>query len=198
MNNRIKEIKTKVEELITIRENLKLFGSDKHQFKLNDCKNEIELKEFESKNSVLLPHDYREFLKTIGNGGVGPNYGLEPIENGININLDIPNDISELDKPFPFTKEWNIEPVKTVDDPYFLKRENEYYKAKWLNGSLKISNMGCGIWVNLVIKGEEYGNLWIDHRSSDQGIRPLKTKTLSRLQFMDWYELWLDESLKPL
>ena len=90
MKNRIENIKNKINRLKELSEDLNLFASNKHQFKLNNIKSETQLKEFETENSILLPNEYREFIKTIGNGGLGPNYGLETIENGKYRNLDIP------------------------------------------------------------------------------------------------------------
>lgn len=47
---------------------------------------EQELAQYEVTHALILPEDYRLFLKTIGNGGPGPGYGM-----------------SELSPPFPET-----------------------------------------------------------------------------------------------
>lgn len=46
----------------------------------------------------------------------------------------------------------------------YHKLDEEYYSTKWANGLLKISNYGCGISLNLVVNGKEYGNIWFDDR----------------------------------
>jgi len=50
----------------------------------------------------------------------------------------------------------------------------------------------------LVVTGEEKGNIWIDNRSSDQGIYPATTEGKERLGFLAWYIAWLDQSLNDL
>jgi hypothetical protein len=51
----------------------------------------------------------------------------------------------------------------------------------------------------LVVNGEEYGNIWTDDRASDAGIRPsYELSNKEKITFLNWYELWLDNSLKEL
>ena len=51
----------------------------------------------------------------------------------------------------------------------------------------------------LVVTGAEYGNIWIDARPSDGGIRPITSSgQQGRIQFLDWYELWLDKSIRKM
>ena len=68
-----------------------------------------------------------------------------------------------------------------------------------MNGTIKLSNFGCGITMNLVVKGKEYGNVWVDDRCNDQGIYPdLYSGNKERIEFLDWYEFWLDQSFKKI
>ena len=82
-----------------------VFGADKHEFKLNPKKTEEELLKFEKENQIQLPPAYRNFLLLIANGGLGPYYGLEPLENGKFIDLDSkdPEHLIDLSKPFPLS-----------------------------------------------------------------------------------------------
>lgn len=118
----------------------------------------------------------------------------EPLENGRFSDLDYKrkDDLIDLTKPFLHTNHWNFNEVTE-------ENEEEYFENKWINGLLRISNFGCGISINLVVNGIEHGNLWGDDRCNDQGIFP---ETYSdnnvRIQFLDWYEAWLDKELKIL
>ena len=53
-----------------------LFGATVHHYQLNPPASEGLLREFETRNEVSLPADYRQFLLQVSNGGAGPYYGL--------------------------------------------------------------------------------------------------------------------------
>jgi len=70
----------------------RVFGADNHRYQIGPTLSEQQLQEFEAKHKILLPEDYRLYLKLIGNGsgrslppepnaswmvaGAGPDYGL--------------------------------------------------------------------------------------------------------------------------
>ena len=43
---------------------------------INPTISEEEVSEIEKKNNIILPKGYREFITKIGNGCIGPDYGL--------------------------------------------------------------------------------------------------------------------------
>lgn len=43
-----------------------------------------------------------------------------------------------------------------------------------------------------MVKGEEYGNIWIDDICNNQGLAPLQTKQKERVDFLEWYKEWLN------
>ncbi|WP_299123235.1 SMI1/KNR4 family protein [uncultured Tenacibaculum sp.] len=194
MIEKIERIKEKLSLLKKLDKNYKVFGSENHKYKLNKRKTEQELIAYEKEYSITLPKEYRSFLKNIGNGGAGPYYGLEPLENGRFSDLEYKrkDDLIDLAQPFLHTTPWNFIEITA-------ENEEEYFENKWINGLLRISNFGCGVSINLVVNGAEHGNLWVDDRCNDQGIFPeTYSDNNERIQFLDWYEAWLDKELKIL
>lgn len=204
MNEQLKRIQGKIEQLRQLDKNLTLFGSNIHKYNLNPKLPEDTLLNFEKTHNITLPEDYKEFLTKIGNGGVGPAYGLEPFENGLFDDLDYkrPNSLLNPSKPFPHTKPWNEEFVSTVneeDNEEEYERQYFEFSKNLMNGVLAISNYGCGISLNLVVNGEEYGNIWTDDRGNDGGIYPSnELGNKDKITFLNWYELWLDNSLNEI
>jgi hypothetical protein len=191
-------IQSKLNELFLRDKDKALFGASQHQYKLNPPKKEAELAWFEQQNGIQLPPDYRAFLLQVGNGGVGPYYGLQRLESGRIDDLDDPktDQLLDLSKPFLFTEAWNM---NLPEDPVqrAAMKEEEYHNSKWANGLLRIANYGCATFINLVVNGAEYGKIWVDDRQNDGGIHPDHLrKNSQRLNFLDWYELWLDQSLE--
>lgn len=200
----ISRIKNKLDRLKESDQDHEVFGSDVHKYNLNPTKTEEELKKFEADNLITLPEEYRAFLLNVGNGGAGPYYGLEPLENGREVDLDDMNgnDLIDLSKPFQFTQHWNVE-FEEMDDDNFEAVEHQkienYYDNKFINGLLRISNFGCGVSMNIVVNGMEKGNIWVDDRANESGLFPDPYFDIKdKITFLDWYELWLDRSLKEL
>ena len=180
----------------------KLFGSEKHKYEFNNCLNEQEILKFEQTNQIELPTDYRNYLKNIGNGGVGPAYGLYKLENW-NLELDIEIE-NFLKTDFPHKKKWNLtcngneEDENYTESEEFQNWELEYFSEKYITGSIRICHYGCAIYCILVVSGKEKGNIWFDDRASDNGIYPLSTETKERYNFSEWYSEWINDSLKKL
>ncbi len=143
-------------------------------------------------------------MKQLGNGGAGPYYGLEPIENGKYVDLDYKDDknLIDLSKPFPFTEHWYVEFEEFTDENYDEIDElmgKTYYANEFVNGLLRISNFGCGVSFNVVVNGIEKGNIWVDDRVNQNGLFPDPYfETNEKLDFLEWYELWLDKSITEI
>ena len=192
----IQRIKDKLQRLKRTDKTYNVFGSEKHRYKLNSRLSEKSIRQFEEVTKTKLPDGYREFLKEIGNGGAGPYYGLEPLENGQYADLHYKDsaDLVNPSLPFPHTTHWNFE-----SDQFIPENEDAYFDNKWVNGVLRISDFGCGIWMNMVVNGPEAGNIWVDSRVNDGGIFPDPFfKEEGRVSFLEWYELWLNQSLKEV
>ncbi|MEG1026476.1 MAG: SMI1/KNR4 family protein [Flavobacterium sp.] len=204
MNEQLKRIKSKIEQLRQLDKNLTLFGSNTHKYCLNPTLSEDTILNFETTHNITLPNDYKEFLTKIGNGGIGPAYGLEKFENALFDDLDYkrPNSLLNLRVPFPHTKPWNEEFIPTVnmaDDEEEFERQYSDFSRDLMNGVLSICNFGCGISIKLVINGLEYGNIWTDDRANEGGIYPsYELGNKEKITFLNWYELWLDNSLNKI
>jgi len=206
MNEQLERIKNKIRKLKKLDKNLTLFGSRVHKYQLNPTLSIEKVREFEQTHNVILPKEYVEFLTNIGNGGIGPFYGLEPLENSLFVDLDYksPKFLLNPSKPFLHTQPWNLEFQPTVseeenEEEYekeWEKFQNKYYDDEYINGVIAICNYGCGVRLNLVVNGQEYGNIWTDDRGSDNGIYPShELGNKERITFLNWYELWLDNSI---
>jgi hypothetical protein len=120
------------------------------------------------------------------------------IEDGLFQNLDYKRktDLTNPALEFPLTEAWNLELADLEQEKYYQKKDDEYFDSKWSNGLLRLSNFGCGVSMNIVVNGKEYGNIWVDDRCNDGGIFPDRYfGNEERITFLAWYELWLDQSL---
>ncbi len=151
------------------------------QVTLRPALSEEEVDAFEARHGVVLPADYRAFLITLGNGGVGPpHYGLVPLGAGPS---DGPPDerafwraLPQVREPFPFTQPW----VWEADE---VSNEGTWEDVR--RGSLYLGTEGCGMNWHLVLTGPERGVPW---QLTGEGIAPV----MPRRSFLQWYEDWLD------
>lgn len=191
-------------KIITLKEKdtaLNLFGSKSHKYTFNQSLSNQTLTVFENEHQITLPQGYRAFLEQIGNGGMGPYYGLETLADGICASLDYKAEqygIQNLSKPFPHTKEWNAPGYREgMSDEDYDAWQEQCFQEKEVFGLLRIANFGCGVSINLVVNGPSYGEIWVDDRNNDNGIYPdFYFGNTERLNFLEWYELWLDQSIE--
>lgn len=160
------------------------------------------LKAFEQRYQITLPSEYVAFLTQIGNGGFGPyleDIGLRQLEDTVWEGL-VPN------APFPYIKANKIEYIPEQTEEELKKSIAFYDSSQNRNGHLVISEFGCGIFAILIVKGDAYGQVWMDQRESEWGgfypSDPSNDSVLEvanpPLHFLDWYEKWLDSKLANL
>lgn len=220
MQQQIDTIKNKLAQLKALDTKFQLFGSSTHKYILQPALTKSYIQQFEADNNVTLPEGYVAFLTQIGNGGAGPFHGLKTLEESTIIFKD-PNgkeaDITfDLSKPFPHTKSWNIDEDELEDlhdkiedaaDAGNTKLEQELYEQKWKlisepkhdHGRINVADYGRGIHISLIVNGEQAGFMWTDDRANDGGIYPSnELGNFTKINFLDWYELWLDEGIKEI
>lgn len=194
LTGQLGRIEKKLEHLRRADRSFSVFGASSHRYVLNRELSDQQISAFEIKYRVDLPPDYRSFIRFIGDGGPGPYYGLGRLENGRFADMDKRNNdhVIDLSSPFLFSEKWNLTSGDFSSDTDF---EDEYFKTTHINGCLRLCNFGCGVSINLVVNGAEYGNMWTDDRISDHGIYPsTELGNAAKISFLDWYELWLDQS----
>ena len=116
-----------------------------------------------------MPQDYRFFLATVGNGGAGPFYGMEPLGT-----FD-----RNLSRPFPLTQPTD---ELTKEEKERFGDSNEY------PGVLEFCHQGCAIYCYLVVNGPTYGTIW----GGREDFYP------TGWSFGVWYRRWVEHALRAL
>ena len=184
---------------------LRLFGASGHRYQLNPPIKERELIMWERDAEVTLPADYRTFLLELGNGGVGPYYGIFPLGrwDGAGDTLESFADATgDLRAPFPHAAAWNLPAERLTPPKDFASDVDEdawneacdaaYYDPSLTDGAFWISHQGCALRSMLVVTGPERGKIWDDLRPDRGGLAP-RGKS-----FAEWYVEWLEHSLLSL
>ncbi|MEH1941356.1 MAG: SMI1/KNR4 family protein [Nostoc sp.] len=218
--NKVLQLKKKLTQLAILDATFEVFGSESHQYQFKPCLSNQDIQVFESRYNITLPSEYRNFLLEVGNGGAGPGYGLCGL-SGIEYEEVIPEKLYQenyeiLSKPFSLIKAWNDLDLIAKNNTAFVNNGDAYFDDKFIQGTLTITNYGCGIYAMLVITGEQSGKIWIDDRTNENGIYPasltfchafhdtnsddfhLDSHEEKALSFYDWYEDWLNRSLDQI
>ena len=193
----IARLQAKLDELRRRDPQLRVFGAPTHRYVLNPCLSEQQVREVEARYRIALPEDYRRFVRFMGNGGAGPAYGIFTLADSLAHSVD---DVRLFQKPFPHTGAWNMAPEELgLDGNRGIAAFDEaYFNDAFAQGALRVCHEGCAYYDLLVIAGNERGHMWEDDRAADGGIFPLSAPPYNpdeRLGFLDWYALWLDQSL---
>ncbi|MCC5607233.1 SMI1/KNR4 family protein [Nostoc sp. CHAB 5834] len=219
--DKVLQLKKNLTQLAILDATFEVFGSESHQYQFKPCLSDKDIQVFESRYNITLPSEYRNFLLEIGNGGAGPGYGLSGL-SGIESEDVIPEKLYSknykiLSKPFTLTKAWNDLDLITKNNSDFVTNNNNYFDNKFIQGTLNITNYGCGIYAMLIVTGEQSGKIWIDDRTNDNGIYPAclsfchafhdinpddsypnSNNEEQPLSFYEWYEDWLNRSLEQI
>lgn len=178
----IQRIREKLSQLEKIDKKNEVFGAEQHHYHMNQPLSEKAIISFEKRHAIKLPEEYRAFLKSVGNGGAGPGYGLFPLEA-----VEDPKQFGAaafLSRPFP----WNDQ--QAYHETYMLEEDENTAYDLAVQGSLPLAHMGCGMIIRLIVSGSNQETLWLDDRSSDYGIYEV-----NKSGFFNWYETWLDQEL---
>lgn len=204
----LETIKEKIEQLKKLDKELDIFGSDNHKYKIAPALSEEQILAYENKNGIRLPEDYRNYLLHVGNGGVGPFYGLYELgaQEGIEPNLTRPFPLGpdkqlklfdvyeEIDAQL---SEMNIENEDEADKMY--EKLYEEICGDINCGFVFLCTEGCGMDSILIVNGEAYGTVWYFDFANEAGTFPLLSpETGAPMTFTDWYAVWLDSAINYL
>ena len=152
------------------------------------------IRQFEFENHIELPLDYKRFISEIGNGGVGPGFGLKSLFDSI-IDFKLRNrPCICLNKEFPYQEKWNESWIASFDwDDDYPESEivDKYMNTKHIFGCLQIGHWGHGCTFLLVVNGTEFGNIWLDNRADYSGISPVLNYENKHITFSEWYSDWI-------
>lgn len=181
-------LKARLDALRVADSAFQVFGAESHKYQMDTPMTDEEVQVFEERHAIVLPEEYRTFLLTIGRGGAGPYYGLYP-PTGYSYELENVKS-NFLSLPFPHKEAWKL--VEDDLDHSALDEEHRYFGNYWVQGAMGLCHFGCGAYCLLVVTGHVRGQIWLDYRSSDNGIFPIAS------DFLSWYEQWLERSFTEL
>jgi hypothetical protein len=169
---RFAAIRDRIQLLAAIDPEVQIFGANRHRHTLAPPIDDDGIAALEAQFGAL-PDEYRAFLRTIAAGGAGPYYGLE--------NPTVPEDPQHALQPDP-ARSFSCD----HETPYDAKLADG---ASVLDGTLYISEQGCGGRSLLVIRGPHAGEVWSDWTSEQGTIQP-EAKSIGV-----WYEQWIERAL---
>jgi hypothetical protein len=139
------------------------------------CVSEEELQAFEHTKGVILPGEYRQFLKEVSNGVGAVESEHLPIYEIFALGDGFFGDklFGDMSKPFPFAEAVNYDADGYPDG-------DDHATDGWLY----LCHVGCGTCWVLIVTGPERGNMWL----STEGYFP----STPRIGFLDWCEQWAE------
>jgi len=201
IQERLEKIKIRLNKIKTNDPDLKVWGAGDdlffnypgHHHHLNPVLTEEDIIATEKKLQVTIPVEYREFLKTIGDGGVGPAWGLFKLE------YTYPSDEFLEEYPDICSMEFPIDQdnINTIFEKLKESREYRVPLVEAFGGYIKLNTYGHDLSAILIMSGydNQTGTVWI-LEDNVSFIPMVKEVSGSFVQgnFLDWYEEWLDET----
>lgn len=161
-----------------------IHGAEKHRYEYAAPLDAASLATFEAKLGSALPAEYRAWLTQAGNGGVGPMYGLLPLETE-------PSDTPQISyaSDFPLTAPGTAAAVAEGDDAAWQAQTHRLH-----HGMTYLADEGDGAYNILILRGPSAGQLWWYSYESAVAKPILNPTSGSPITFFEWYQLWLDRA----
>lgn len=193
----IERIKSKLAEAKKTDKDLKVFGASSHKYVLGEVVSKEDILKFETEYKIELPNCYKAFLMNVGNGGesfsssgAGPFYGIYPLGKNVD-DLIYENTREYLKKDcvlYPkMTDEYWDDLIENIEEDTISDEEYEKELGRIYGGILPIGEQGCSCYHAIVLNGEFKGRVV---NINSERYNPQFT---FELNFLDWYERWLDE-----
>ena len=145
--------------------------------RMNPCLPESDVQAFELRWGIDLPLGYRQFIVTVGDGGIGPpEYRLLPLgEVPPDYDYSAEEVLADACKPFPLEQGWVWEGDQ---------EPKPQLQSATRHGNLILGTDGCARYWLLIVTGPQRGQIWF---RADVGIIPCDPPR----DFLGWYEHWL-------
>jgi hypothetical protein len=128
---------------------------------------EFKIVTFEEKHKIILPNPYKYYLL---NNELN-DCNLSHLDDWCQPQSEEEMPINFLSMPFMHNKAWNNLSLTSIGP---IKRHNSEYRNEiYFCGSLRFYNIGCELYLLLVVSGEERGSVWADLRADAEGIKPM-------------------------
>jgi hypothetical protein len=197
-------ISGRIAKLLAANPQCHMFGSRYHECRVGPPADPAVLARVEALAGVELPADYREFVTTIGDGGLGPYYGIMSLTDAMG-QVERTSGLASLGKDSPLTEDisigdlmnrpadWAEHTTRIETDPDYAagwsQLRAKFMAEPWCHGRLPIAQFGCGDWFFLVLRGPRRGTMWVDSLDSSSGLFCLE------VDFRTWYSRWLDDAI---
>ena len=194
------EIVKILEQARSIDSKYELFGTTKHKYQLNLPIRPSFVRALEEKYGFTLPDDYFYFITEIGDGGAGPDYGIEPFADLVKkfqdqhaeaYQEDYRNSLKNAFMPRPMSKD-ELENFAIATPAAYEQNPDKYYIYEkpdddglcYLDGFYVLGTQGCQWDFGLVTTGEMRGKVFV---TDNEGAYCLVANS-----FGEFYQNWLD------
>lgn len=177
-----------IEEAGRVDAGRKIFGAEKHQYRINPVVNMAEIRRAEEERHVKFPEEYVFYLTRVGNGGAGPYYGLYPFEKVLAGDRNpYLGQILEQTVTTQLTKEQWREHMHKLDElgeSFETDADYEEYQSKLFSNMTPIGTQGCTYDNMLMLSGGDADRImYIDWNMEEDG-PPFDTG----MTFLEWME----------
>ncbi len=147
-----------------------VFGAFMHNYQLNVTLSEDKIIEHENKYQFNLPNEYRQYLKKVSDGGVGPFYGMYSFEDSVialnSGSIDDGTFINYLDENLNHYSQ--VFPITDAQVDEYLSEKIKNPKiqlpalqlTKNAGGYLFLAEYGCGGYYIMPVNGKGAGEVW--------------------------------------